>query len=78
MKEIRTKTYCYMLHNYYTLQFVMGSSKLASLREPLLQLDLILENKNSKRILDLELNKDELDTFINTMENIVLECKQNN
>lgn len=60
------------------LQLVMGSSKLASLREPLLQLDLILENKNSKRILDLELNKDELDTFINTMENIVLECKQNN
>lgn len=49
----------------------MGSSKLASLREPLLQLDLILESKNSKRILDLELSKDELDTFINTMENIV-------
>ena len=66
-----------MLH-YYMLQLVMGSSKLASLREPLLQLDLILENKNSKRILDLELNKDELDTFINTMENIVLDCKQNN
>lgn len=58
----------------------MGSSKLASLREPLLQLDLILESKDSKRILDLELNKDELDTFINTMENIVqwLRCKQIN
>lgn len=53
------------------LQLVMGSSKLASLREPLLQLDLILESKDSKRILDLELSKDELDTFINTMENIV-------
>lgn len=77
MKEICTKTHCYMLH-YYMLQLVMGSSKLASLREPLLQLDLILENKNSKRILDFELNKDELDTFINTMEGIVLECKQNN
>lgn len=49
----------------------MGSSKLASLREPLLQLDLMLESKNSKRILDMELNKDELDTFINTMESIV-------
>lgn len=49
----------------------MGSSKLASLREPLLQLDLILESKDSKHILDLELSKDELDTFINTMENIV-------
>lgn len=58
----------------------MGSSKLASLREPLLQLDLILESKDSKRILDLELSKDELDTFINTMENIVqwLRCKQIN
>lgn len=49
----------------------MGSSKLASLREPLLQLDLMIESKNSKRILDMELNKDELDTFINTMESIV-------
>lgn len=49
----------------------MGSSKLASLREPLLQLDLMVESKNSKRILDMELNKDELDTFINTMESIV-------
>lgn len=49
----------------------MGSSKLASLREPLLQLDLMLESKNSKRILDMELNKDELDTFISTMESIV-------
>lgn len=49
----------------------MGSSKLVSLREPLLQLDLMVESKNSKRILDMELNKDELDTFINTMESIV-------
>ena len=49
----------------------MGSSKLAFLREPLLQLDLMLESKNSKRILDMELNKDELDTFISTMESIV-------
>lgn len=49
----------------------MGSSKLASLREPLLQLDLMLESKNSKRILDMELNKDELDTFISAMESIV-------
>ncbi|KAK9307858.1 hypothetical protein QLX08_001929 [Tetragonisca angustula] len=62
----------------WRLKLIMGSSKLASLREPLLQLDLILEHKNSKRILDFELNKDELDTFINTMEGIVLECKQNN
>lgn len=49
----------------------MGSSKLASLKEPLLQLDLIVENKESKRILGLELNKDELDMFINAMESIV-------
>lgn len=49
----------------------MGSSKLASLKEPLLQLDLMVENKETKRMLGLELNKDELETFINAMETIV-------
>ncbi|XP_031829345.1 COMM domain-containing protein 8 [Nomia melanderi] len=55
----------------WRLKLVMGSSKLASLREPLLQLDLMVENKDRKRILGLELNKDELETFINVMESIV-------
>lgn len=55
----------------WRLKLVMGSSKLASLREPLLQLDLVVENKESTRILGLELNKDELDMFINAMESIV-------
>ncbi|CAL7934625.1 unnamed protein product [Xylocopa violacea] len=55
----------------WRLKLVMGSSKLASLREPLLQIDLIVENKESKHVLGLELNKDELDTFINAMESIV-------
>lgn len=49
----------------------MGSSKLATLREPLLQLDLMVESKERKRTLGLELNKDELETFINAMETIV-------
>ncbi|XP_076673463.1 COMM domain-containing protein 8 [Andrena cerasifolii] len=55
----------------WRLKLVMGSSKLASLREPLLQLDLMVENKETKRMLGLELNKDELETFINAMETIV-------
>lgn len=49
----------------------MGSSKLASLRESLLQLDLIVEDKKSRHIINLELNKDELDTMINTLEKLV-------
>ncbi|CAK9830374.1 COMM domain-containing protein 8 [Anthophora retusa] len=56
----------------WRLKLVMGSSKLATLREPLLQLDLTTENKASKkRTLGLEMNKDELDMFINAMESIV-------
>ena len=49
----------------------MGSSKIASIREPLLQLDLILEEKQKQQILELELNKDELESVINTIEAIV-------
>ncbi|XP_076239241.1 COMM domain-containing protein 8 [Calliopsis andreniformis] len=55
----------------WRLKLVMGSSKLATLREPLLQIDLMVESKETKRILNLELNKDELETFINAMETIV-------
>lgn len=46
----------------------MGSSKLASSREPLLQLDLTVEIRETKRILNLELNREELETFINAIE----------
>lgn len=49
----------------------MGSSKVASLRESLLQLDLIIEDKESRRSINLELNKDELDTIINSLEKLV-------
>lgn len=48
----------------------MGSSKIASLRESLLQLDFIIEDTESRRIMNLELNKDELDTVINALEAI--------
>lgn len=48
----------------------MGSSKIASLRESLLQLDLIVEDTESRRIINLEVNKDELDTIINALEAI--------
>lgn len=46
----------------------MGSSKIASIKEPLLQLDLIYEEKKKEKILELELNKEELDLLINTLE----------
>lgn len=49
----------------------MGSSKMASLREFLLQLDLIVEDTESQQIINLELDKDELDTVINALEAIV-------
>lgn len=49
----------------------MGSSKMASLRESLLQLDLIVEDTESRQIINLELNKDELDIVINALEVIV-------
>ncbi|KAH0950960.1 hypothetical protein HN011_004418 [Eciton burchellii] len=54
----------------WRLKLVMGSSKMASLRESLLQLDLIVEDTESRRIIDLELNKDELETVINTLDAI--------
>lgn len=44
---------------------------MASLRESLLQLDLIVEDIDSRQIINLELNKDELETMINTLETSV-------
>lgn len=41
---------------------------MASLREPLLQLDLIVEEKDNERLLGIELNKDELDIMIHALE----------
>ncbi|KAJ8669654.1 hypothetical protein QAD02_000913 [Eretmocerus hayati] len=55
----------------WRLKYVMGSSKMASIREPLLQLDLNFgEEKNEK--LQLELTKDELDKMISTLETIAV------
>ncbi|XP_033231432.1 COMM domain-containing protein 8-like [Belonocnema kinseyi] len=55
----------------WRLKLVMGSSKMASLREPLLQLDLMVEEKENERLLGMELNKDELDMVINSLESAV-------
>ncbi|XP_014468048.1 PREDICTED: COMM domain-containing protein 8-like [Dinoponera quadriceps] len=52
----------------WRLKLVMGSSKMSSLRESLLQLDLIVEDVESRRIINLELSKDELETVINALE----------
>lgn len=56
---------------FYNLQLVMGTSKIASLREPLLQLDFIVEEKGTRRIINVEMNKEELDTLITTMETVI-------
>ncbi|KAG7213407.1 hypothetical protein KM043_002692 [Ampulex compressa] len=55
----------------WRLKLVMGSSKVAALREPLLQLDLIVADKDTQRTLDIEFNKDELETFITAVESII-------
>ncbi|XP_003424158.1 COMM domain-containing protein 8-like [Nasonia vitripennis] len=60
-----------MLEFDWRLKYVMGSSKMASIREPLLQLDLILKEKQANQILELELNKDELDLVINAIETVI-------
>ncbi|XP_076297659.1 COMM domain-containing protein 8 [Lasioglossum baleicum] len=71
LKEYSKENYETFIDFDWRLKLVMGSSKLASLREPLLQLDLMVENKEGRRVLGLELNKDELETFLNTVESIV-------
>lgn len=44
---------------------------MASLRESLLQLDFKVEDMESQWIINLELNKDELETMLNTLEALV-------
>lgn len=55
----------------WRLKMVMGSSKLASLREPLVQLDLVVEKKEKREVLDFELNKEELGKMINALESVL-------
>ena len=45
----------------------MGSSKLASLKQSLLELDLVV---NDSRIVSLEMNSDEVDSLISVLETI--------
>lgn len=71
LKDHSKEKYETLIDFDWRLKLVMGSSKLSSLRESLLQLDLVVENRNAKRILSLELNKDELETFINAVETVV-------
>ncbi|XP_011314666.1 COMM domain-containing protein 8-like [Fopius arisanus] len=52
----------------WRLKLVMGSSKMSSLKEPLLQLDLRVKEKDQEEILDIEMNREELDGFIKTLE----------
>ncbi|XP_015112024.1 COMM domain-containing protein 8 [Diachasma alloeum] len=52
----------------WRLKMVMGSSKVSSLKEPLLQLDLRVKEKGEEEILGIEMNREELDSFIKTLE----------
>ncbi|XP_063990281.1 COMM domain-containing protein 8-like isoform X2 [Diachasmimorpha longicaudata] len=52
----------------WRLKMVMGSSKVSSLKEPLLQLDLRVKEKGEEDILGIEMNRGELDSFIKTLE----------
>ncbi|XP_011500432.1 PREDICTED: COMM domain-containing protein 8-like [Ceratosolen solmsi marchali] len=61
-----------LLNFDWRLKYIMGSSKMATLKEPLLQLDLILQEKETREIFEIELNKDELESFINTIESIAI------
>lgn len=54
----------------WRLKMIMGSSKVASLREPLLQLDLRVVEKKKESIIGLEMNKEELDIFIKALETV--------
>ncbi|XP_015591600.1 COMM domain-containing protein 8 [Cephus cinctus] len=54
----------------WRLILLMGSSKIASLKEPVLQLDLLVEDQQDDRIVGIELNRDELDSLINVLESI--------
>ncbi|XP_054003790.1 COMM domain-containing protein 8-like [Hylaeus anthracinus] len=70
LKEHSKEKYETLIDFDWRLKLIMGSSKLSSLRESLLQLDLVVENRDAKRILSLELNKDELETFISAIETV--------
>ncbi|KAJ9596125.1 hypothetical protein L9F63_012709 [Diploptera punctata] len=58
----------------WKVKWVMGSSKSALLREPLLNLDLYLSEggslkiKDTQRVVNLELDKDELNKLISALE----------
>ncbi|XP_034952406.1 uncharacterized protein [Chelonus insularis] len=52
----------------WRVHVVMGSSSVASIRQPLLQLDLKIKDQNLERIEKLEMNEEELEHFIKVLE----------
>lgn len=49
----------------------MGTSTMASMREPLLQLSLICKEKKENHVIKLELDEIELDSLIKTLETVI-------
>ncbi|KAK0175665.1 hypothetical protein PV327_009397 [Microctonus hyperodae] len=71
MKKNSQKSIQTLIDFDWRLKVVLGSSKVASLKVPLLQLDLkVMENEIENNV-DLELNKHELDHLIKTLESAI-------
>ncbi|KAK0089657.1 hypothetical protein PV325_006080 [Microctonus aethiopoides] len=68
MKKYSQKNIQTLIDFDWRLKVILGSSEVASLREPLLQLDLRVMENEAENIVDLELNKNELDHLIKVLE----------
>ncbi|KAG8035228.1 hypothetical protein G9C98_001718 [Cotesia typhae] len=52
----------------WRIKMIMGSSHVASLKQPIVQLDLFVKDKGAKEIVNVEMDRDQLDSFIKTLE----------
>lgn len=71
MKKYSQKSIRTLIDFDWRLKVILGSSEVASLREPLLQLDLQVMENEAENIVDLELNKNELDHLIKALESSI-------
>ncbi|XP_008558911.2 COMM domain-containing protein 8 [Microplitis demolitor] len=55
----------------WRVKMIMGSSHVASLKLPVVQLDLLVKEKNIKDIINVEMDRDQLDCFIKTLEAVL-------
>lgn len=63
----------------WKLKWIMGSSKLSALREPVVQVDLHCfksQKENVRQTINFEMNLDQVDQFIAELERIQMEIKK--